>query len=200
MYSLQQSAQYYEIMGETFERFAMIKARPIAGDLDLGRRFLDMFDRSFIASTLIMPRSKNSQGTKLGRTGSTPRSQRGIGTSRWDGAEYGRLSSSRRSSSSSTAAPKPSSRIPTRSRHLRRSSSRLYRRHEPARAPRRLRVSEKTRTPPPGGSRGTDPHALRRTCRAHGDRSAPRLRNGERAALHARDAPRQCARGVLRSV
>ena len=42
MYSLQQSAQYYETMGETFERFAMIKARPIAGDLDLGRRFLDM--------------------------------------------------------------------------------------------------------------------------------------------------------------
>ena len=42
VYSLQQSAQYYETMGETFERFAMIKARPIAGDLDLGRRFLEM--------------------------------------------------------------------------------------------------------------------------------------------------------------
>ena len=42
VYSLQQSAQYYETMGETFERFAMIKARPIAGDLDLGRRFVEM--------------------------------------------------------------------------------------------------------------------------------------------------------------
>ena len=42
VYSLQQSAQYYETMGETFERFAMIKARPIAGDLELGRRFLGM--------------------------------------------------------------------------------------------------------------------------------------------------------------
>ena len=42
VYSLQQSTQYYETMGETFERFAMIKARPIAGDLHLGRRFLAM--------------------------------------------------------------------------------------------------------------------------------------------------------------
>ena len=42
VYSLQQSAQYYETMGETFERFAMIKARPVAGDLDLGGRFLEM--------------------------------------------------------------------------------------------------------------------------------------------------------------
>ena len=42
VYSLQQSAQYYETMGETFERFAMIKARPIAGDLELGRRFLEI--------------------------------------------------------------------------------------------------------------------------------------------------------------
>ena len=42
VYSLQQSAQYYETIGETFERFAMIKARPVAGDLDLGRRFLEM--------------------------------------------------------------------------------------------------------------------------------------------------------------
>ena len=41
-YSLDQSAQYYENLGETFERFALIKARPIAGDLKLGQRFLDM--------------------------------------------------------------------------------------------------------------------------------------------------------------
>ena len=42
VYSLKQSAQYYESMGETFERFALIKARPIAGDLDLGRRFVEL--------------------------------------------------------------------------------------------------------------------------------------------------------------
>ena len=41
-YSLEQSAQYYENWGETFERFALIKARPIAGDLDLGQRFIEM--------------------------------------------------------------------------------------------------------------------------------------------------------------
>ena len=40
VYSLAQSAQYYETMGETFERFALIKARPIAGDVDLGERFI----------------------------------------------------------------------------------------------------------------------------------------------------------------
>ena len=39
-YSLPQYAQYYETWGETFERFALIKARPIAGDLGLGQRFL----------------------------------------------------------------------------------------------------------------------------------------------------------------
>ena len=42
VYSLKQSAQYYESLGETFERFAMLKARPIAGDLELGRQFVDM--------------------------------------------------------------------------------------------------------------------------------------------------------------
>ena len=42
VYSLLQSRQYYETLGETFERFAMIKARPIAGDLELGSRFVEM--------------------------------------------------------------------------------------------------------------------------------------------------------------
>ena len=41
-YSLAQSAQYYEDWGETFERFALIKARPIAGDIELGRRFVEL--------------------------------------------------------------------------------------------------------------------------------------------------------------
>ena len=42
VYSLKQSAHYYETLGETFERFALIKARPIAGDIQLGERFLEL--------------------------------------------------------------------------------------------------------------------------------------------------------------
>ena len=42
VYSLRQSAQYYETLGETFERFALLKARPIAGDRELGARFVDL--------------------------------------------------------------------------------------------------------------------------------------------------------------
>ena len=42
VYSLRQSAQYYENLGETFERFALLKARPIAGDRALGERFVEL--------------------------------------------------------------------------------------------------------------------------------------------------------------
>ncbi|MCE2542048.1 MAG: hypothetical protein J4F30_01205, partial [Acidobacteria bacterium] len=42
VYSLQQSAQYYESLGETFERFALLKARPIAGDRALGEKFVEL--------------------------------------------------------------------------------------------------------------------------------------------------------------
>ena len=40
-YSLDEYDEYYTAWGETFERFALIKARPIAGDPGLGRRFID---------------------------------------------------------------------------------------------------------------------------------------------------------------
>jgi glutamate-ammonia-ligase adenylyltransferase len=40
-HSLRQLRQYYDMWGVTFERFALIKARPIAGDRGLGRRFVD---------------------------------------------------------------------------------------------------------------------------------------------------------------
>jgi glutamate-ammonia-ligase adenylyltransferase len=40
-YSLEEYDDYYTAWGETFERFALIKARPIAGDVQLGRRFID---------------------------------------------------------------------------------------------------------------------------------------------------------------
>jgi glutamate-ammonia-ligase adenylyltransferase len=43
-YSLRQHAQYYDTWGETFERFALLKARPLAGDLELGKRFLDLVE------------------------------------------------------------------------------------------------------------------------------------------------------------
>ena len=40
--TLRQYAHYYDTLGETFERFALIKARPIAGDDALGRAFVDL--------------------------------------------------------------------------------------------------------------------------------------------------------------
>jgi [glutamine synthetase] adenylyltransferase / [glutamine synthetase]-adenylyl-L-tyrosine phosphorylase len=40
-YSLDEYDEYYNSWGETFERFALIKAQPVAGDTDLGRRFVD---------------------------------------------------------------------------------------------------------------------------------------------------------------
>ena len=42
VYSLGQAAQYYESVAETFERFALLKARPIAGDRELGARFVEL--------------------------------------------------------------------------------------------------------------------------------------------------------------
>ena len=40
--TLRQYAHYYDTLGETFERFALIKARPIAGDDALGQAFVDL--------------------------------------------------------------------------------------------------------------------------------------------------------------
>jgi glutamate-ammonia-ligase adenylyltransferase len=40
-YSLEEYDEYYSSWGETFDRFALIKARPVAGDPRLGRRFVD---------------------------------------------------------------------------------------------------------------------------------------------------------------
>ena len=40
-YALEDYDDYYGSSGETFERFALIKAQPIAGDRALGRRFID---------------------------------------------------------------------------------------------------------------------------------------------------------------
>lgn len=45
--TVQAALLYYESLGQTWERAAMIKARPVAGDLTAGRRFLTAI-RSFI--------------------------------------------------------------------------------------------------------------------------------------------------------
>ena len=39
--SLEAALHYYDVSGRTWERQAFVKARPIAGDLDLGQEFLD---------------------------------------------------------------------------------------------------------------------------------------------------------------
>ncbi|MEQ8785216.1 MAG: bifunctional [glutamate--ammonia ligase]-adenylyl-L-tyrosine phosphorylase/[glutamate--ammonia-ligase] adenylyltransferase [Pirellulaceae bacterium] len=39
--SLESALHYYDVMGRTWERQAFVKARPVAGDLQLGRHFLD---------------------------------------------------------------------------------------------------------------------------------------------------------------
>ena len=38
--SLEQSTHYYDVLGRTWERQAFVKARAVAGDLDLGEEFL----------------------------------------------------------------------------------------------------------------------------------------------------------------
>ncbi len=40
MQSLEQSTHYYDVLGRTWERQAFVKARAVAGDLDLGEEFL----------------------------------------------------------------------------------------------------------------------------------------------------------------
>lgn len=42
--SLSSIETYYEAWGRTWERSAMIKARPVAGDMELGRAFLEMIE------------------------------------------------------------------------------------------------------------------------------------------------------------
>ena len=42
--SVESAMRYYDVMGRTWERQAFVKARPVAGDLDLGREFLDYLE------------------------------------------------------------------------------------------------------------------------------------------------------------
>jgi glutamate-ammonia-ligase adenylyltransferase len=80
-------AAYYDARGATWERLALLKARPVAGDLQLGRRCLEetapfVFDRPFGAAALqdvraikqqtdarLAARSETDRHVKLGRGG-----------------------------------------------------------------------------------------------------------------------------------
>jgi glutamate-ammonia-ligase adenylyltransferase len=80
-------ADYYAARGAVWERLALVKARPVAGDLELGRRCLEdvapfVFDRPFDAHALdevramkeqvdrkVAARSETERHVKLGRGG-----------------------------------------------------------------------------------------------------------------------------------
>lgn len=44
VHSLERAMHYYDVLGRTWERQAYVKARPVAGDLDLGREFLERLE------------------------------------------------------------------------------------------------------------------------------------------------------------
>jgi glutamate-ammonia-ligase adenylyltransferase len=86
-YSLDGFERYYQSRGETWERLALLKAWPVAGDYALGRRFLEMarpfiYDRPFDLKALeevrgikrkidqqMMIRQQRSRNVKLGAGG-----------------------------------------------------------------------------------------------------------------------------------
>jgi len=85
-HSLQQLRQYYETLGVTFERFSLLKARAIAGDENLGQRFLQQVEpfvyRQYLDHAALeemyqykkridraIQRSERERNVKLGRGG-----------------------------------------------------------------------------------------------------------------------------------
>ncbi len=80
--SLPAALAYYESSGQTWERAALIKARPVAGDLGLGRRFLEAIrpfiwrrhlDFAVIADIHAMKQRMDAhKGTALGLEGPAP--------------------------------------------------------------------------------------------------------------------------------
>ena len=116
VYSLQQSAQYYENLGETFERFALLKARPIAGDRALGEQFVSSSRRSSTASISTTPPSRSLRATRRAPIGSMPGTATWTATSRKAAAASAKSSCSRRCSCCSTAATSrrcvPGTRLP----------------------------------------------------------------------------------------
>jgi glutamate-ammonia-ligase adenylyltransferase len=80
--ALPTALSYYESLGQTWERAALIKARPVAGDILLGRRFLDdirpfvwrrHLDFAAMADIHAMKRRMDAHsGAALGRDGPAP--------------------------------------------------------------------------------------------------------------------------------
>ncbi len=114
--SLASTLAYYDSMGRTWERQALIKVRPVAGDARLGDEFLRRSSRSSIAST---SRSRRSTGSRRSSGGSsTARGRPASRTPRSRPATAASAMSSSPSSSCncSTAATCPTSASATPSR------------------------------------------------------------------------------------
>ena len=104
-----QHRQYYDTWGETFERFALIKASPIAGDRRLGRRFLDA------GAAVRLPAVSRSRGARRDlpatrNARSSAQRRRASATSRSAAAASAKSSCSRRRCSSPTAPRMPALR------------------------------------------------------------------------------------------
>jgi glutamate-ammonia-ligase adenylyltransferase len=100
---------YYQTLGQNWERAAFIKARPIAGDIRPGRRSSLSSRRSSGGGTSTSrrsPRSMPSSGRSTWSAATRP-SRSPATTSRSAAAASGRSSSSSRRSSSSSAAASP---------------------------------------------------------------------------------------------
>ncbi len=77
--SLASTLSYYDSMGRTWERQALIKVRPIAGDLELGKRFLELIEpfvyRKYLSFSEIneIKATKRRLEQKAARTGESQR-------------------------------------------------------------------------------------------------------------------------------
>ncbi len=54
--SLASTLQYYDTMGRTWERQALIKIRPVAGDMRLGEQFVKAIEPFIYRKYLVLPR------------------------------------------------------------------------------------------------------------------------------------------------
>ncbi len=86
--SLQEGTRYCAGLAETFERFALIGARPIAGDLELGRRFVDGI-RPFVYRTDVDHAAVRTPAR--GRAGADPAGARAHGGGRAAATSRGAL-------------------------------------------------------------------------------------------------------------
>ena len=99
--SAEAAEAYYESVGQNWERAAMIKARPVAGDIEAGERFLHICAPISGARTWISRRSRTSipSSARSMPTAAARRSRSTATTSSWAAAASARSSSSARPSS-----------------------------------------------------------------------------------------------------